>query len=614
MKHSLRILSVLLLLVITGSLSSAFAQSSTRFAFVNKERNLIYIHEGDQKDTLFLPIASQKFGASRLAVLGSAPDGKSLLVAGRIHFAAIGTGEQDSIQGFFRVPIPEHGKPLDSVTMFRDGRILRRVFENTTKVLPLGAITPDGNSWYGIWMSSAPNNPKFIMYHGNFNQNDIFGNLTDTAFTEGADSFDGGYHMTNVTTTADGNMFIFAIIDKLQSGGLEIVRMVRWRPGSQPLLSDITNRIPDLGLEYSPDKSTAFAIRGAGTADNPRLFMAVVTKPDDEEITIYELANLAQPSFGAAASRGTIYRASLPQNYDFFTGYTGNNDDVYAQAPQQGNGGDMMFNRDGSKVIFVTRSFIEDLNTRPQYSAIFEYDISGGSITELYNDVTKEERQPIFVDGTGILPEPPQVVTVTPSNITLPAAIYIGEDTTLVFTIKNTGTVDASIKSVALGSSPGFAITSNSIGATAPYAFTLIPEQEATFTLTFTPTSVGNFNGTMTVSWSDDSSRTVSFSGRGANKPIESVERPYTEVFTLSVSPNPMTSASVVTLKGVETSNVSLELVDATGRAVWNATSKLNAGTESKFDLNAQELSAGSYFLIVRANDVVTMRQVVVTK
>src|SRR5687767_13014302 len=65
MKHSLRFFS-LLLLVIAGSLSSAFAQTSTRFAYVNKERNLIYIHEGEQRDTLFLPNAAQKFGASRL--------------------------------------------------------------------------------------------------------------------------------------------------------------------------------------------------------------------------------------------------------------------------------------------------------------------------------------------------------------------------------------------------------------------------------------------------------------------------------------------------------------------------------------------------------------------
>src|SRR6476661_5404183 len=99
MKHSLRLFSLLILLVMAGTVSSAFAQS-TRFAFVNKERNLIYIHEGDQKDTLFLPVPAQKFRAERIAVLGSSSDGKSLLVGGKIMYAAIGSNLQDSVVGF----------------------------------------------------------------------------------------------------------------------------------------------------------------------------------------------------------------------------------------------------------------------------------------------------------------------------------------------------------------------------------------------------------------------------------------------------------------------------------------------------------------------------------
>lgn len=572
---------------------------------------MIFIHEGSQKDTLFLPVPSQKFRAERLAVLGSAPDGKSLLVGGKIFYAAIGSGFQAEISGFFRVPIPVHGQPLDFATIVSQGKVLRRVDEMTTKILPLGAITPDGQRWYGIWMSAAPNNPNFKIYHGSFNENAEPNNTNvDSVSITGAASFDAGYHMTNVTTTEDGNMAIFAVFDKLQSGGLERAQLVRWVPGNEALLTDITGKINAIGPGPSADKAMAFAVRGVGTSSAPKLQMAVVTETNNDQITIYELQSLSNPSFSSNFIKGTINRSSLSGNRDFFTGYTGNNDDVYAEAPQQGNGGDMMFSRDGTKLIFVVREFPEDQTVRPQNSAIYQYDLSGGVATELWNDPTKEERQPIFVDGTGIIPEPEQLITLTPASINF-GTIRVGTTKTDQFTITNTGTVDANITGVTLGSSPQFTIVANSLGLSAPYTFTLAPAASATFDVRYAPTATGTSTSSFMVTWGTDKSVSNSITGTAS---ASSVARDHTEVFTFGVSPNPLTSASVVTLKGVETSFATLELVDATGRSAWAASSKLTAGSTSTFELNAQSIAAGSYFLIVRAADVQAVRQVVVTK
>ncbi len=615
MKHPLRLFSVLILLVMAGSVSSAFAQS-TRFAFVNKERTLIFIHEGDQKDTLFLPVPAQKFRAERIAVLGSTSDGKSLLVAGQIYYAAIGSGAQAMVQGFFRIPIPEHGKQLDYTTLLTQGKILRQVYEDATKILPLGVITPDGQRWFGTWMSSAPNNPAFTVYHGRFDQN---GDLTttDSAVVTGAAAFDAGYHMSNLTTTEDGVKLLFVVVDKLTSGGLNRARIGRWVPGEEVAFTgdgSLTAQMNSVigGSAPVTDKAFGFAVRGVGSTDAAKLQFAVVTQSNNDEIKIYEIQNVANPVLNANFVKGTITRSALPGNLDFFTGYTGNNGDVYSEAPQQGNGGDMMFSRDGSKLIFVTREFPEDVTIRPQSSAIFEYGLNSGEINLLYNDEAREERQPIFVDGTGIIPEPEQVITVTPNTINF-GTVLVPATKTNTFTITNTGTVDANITGVSLGSAPEFTITANSVGATAPYAFSLAPNATATFDVTFTPTVKGTTTSSFVVTWDTDKSLTQTITGTG-DLDAGSVARDYQEVFTFSVAPNPVQGAAVISLNGVETSNVSLELVDATGRAVWSASSKLNVGATSTFDLNAQNLAAGSYFLVVRAADVQAVGQVMITK
>lgn len=611
MKHSLRLFIVLILLVMAGSVSSAFAQS-TRFAFVNKERNLIYIHEGDQKDTLFLPIAASKFRAERIAVLGSTSDGKSLFIAGKIMFAAIGSGVQDSLVGFFRIPIPEHGKQLSMTQLLTEGKILREVNEEVTKILPLGVITPDNNHWYAIWGSSAPNNPSFTFYHGNFNESAKPDNSNvDTAIVTGQGAFEAGYHTSNVTCTEDGNMGMFVVVDQLLTDGLEKVKIVRWTPGSNPVFTDITSKFPS--SVGSPDKAFAFAIRGIGPSSQAKMQMAVVTEPDNATITIYELQNLANPSFNNP--KATISRSALPNGWDFFTGYTGNSGDVYSQAPQQGNGGDMMFNRDGSKVIFITRESPENELLRAESSAIFEYGLTSGQINLLYNDTKQQERQPIFVDGTGIIPVAEQKLQITPSSLDMGTVLADGQtSSTKRFTIKNIGTIPATISEISMVATPAWVGFSNSLGLSAPYAFTLAPEAEAWFDLTFMPEGGGSSSANIVIKWSADSSRTIVATGSGKEVGGGSVARDYREVFTFSVAPNPVHGAAVISLKGVETSNASLELVDATGRSVWSASSKLNAGATSTFDLNAQNLAAGSYFLIVRANDVQAMSQVVITK
>jgi hypothetical protein len=404
---------------------------------------------------------------------------------------------------------------------------------------------------------------------------------------------------------------MFAVYDKLQSGGLERAQLIRWIPGQPVVLTDFTGKVNSVGPGPSADKAMAFAVRGVGTSASPKIQMAVVTEANDDQITIYEIQNPSNPSFSSNFVKGTISRSALPTNYDFFTGYTQNTGDVYSEAPQQGNGGDMMFNRDGSKVIFVTRSLVEDLNTRPQYSAIYEYGLTSGQIDLLYNDVAQEERQPIFVDGTGIIPEPEQVITVSPNSLNF-GTVNIGTSSTKRVTITNTGTVDANITEVVLGPIAEYAITANSLGLSAPYAFTLAPAASAWFDVTYTPVVAGSPTSGFTVNWATDKSTVISMTGTG--KTVGSVSRHYEEVFTFGVAPNPVKSATTITLKGVETSFATLELVDASGRAVWTASGKLTAGSTSTFEMNAQELAAGSYFLVVRAADVQAVGQVVITK
>lgn len=620
MKHLL-VVRFCVILTTLISLATTISAQDTRFAYVTKERDRIFIKEGDQMDTLFNPVPAQKFRAERLAVLGSTKDGKALLVGGKIFFAAFGSGVQDSVVGFFKIPIP-----FNPASFLSEAKILHRVTENAAKILPLGTLTPDDQEWFGIWQSGGAGGSDFTIYHGKF---DGTGNVVTQKFPVNEDRLQNGYHLSNLTTSVDGKTLFFIAVDKLTSNPTAVnrYRLVRWTPThlqTQFVIGgDFGSSVYNLlggTTDHPSDEAFAFAIRSVQGADGlPRVHMALANEPNNQTITVYEIATQGGglPKFNTPIA--SFSRSALPAGLDFFTGYTGNADDVYSEAPQQGNGGDMMFSRDGTKMIFVVHEDPENILIRNESSAIYQYDFSSGTMTELHNDILRQERQPIFVDGTGVVIEEPGVrgyVELSAQNFAL-GNIGVGKDTTFRITITNPSDSVVQVDAVAIVQIlPGYEIVANEKGLSAPYSFELAQEQSTWFDVKFAPTGVGQYNGGFTVQFETDSTRAAFLSGSGVVVDVEAVQRSHKELFNLNIAPNPMRGNSTVTLTGVEPSEYRLRLMDVSGKVIHEQTGRFQSGERVSIGLNGESLglSAGSYILSIEADGVQATRQIVVVE
>ena len=96
----------------------------------------------------------------------------------------------------------------------------------------------------------------------------------------------------------------------------------------------------------------------------------------------------------------------------------------------------------------------------------------------------------IPLSGTAV--RPPAVLTASPTSLTY-TNVTVGQTSSQTETLTNTGGTSATISAVA-ASGTGFSIS----GITPPV--TLTPGQSTSFTVTFAPTCVSTFTGTVTVS------------------------------------------------------------------------------------------------------------------
>ncbi|MGA7512838.1 MAG: choice-of-anchor D domain-containing protein [Candidatus Sulfotelmatobacter sp.] len=112
----------------------------------------------------------------------------------------------------------------------------------------------------------------------------------------------------------------------------------------------------------------------------------------------------------------------------------------------------------------------------------------------------------VALSGTAVAPA---TLTATPTSLTF-ASVPLGQNQTQTETVKNTGGVNAAI-SAATASGTGFSV----VGISTP--LTLTPGQSTSFSVTFTPSSAGNFSGSVSItSDASNPSLTIPLNGSGA--------------------------------------------------------------------------------------------------
>src|SRR5271170_573311 len=111
----------------------------------------------------------------------------------------------------------------------------------------------------------------------------------------------------------------------------------------------------------------------------------------------------------------------------------------------------------------------------------------------------------VALSGTAVAPA---TLTATPTSLTF-TSIPLGQNQTQTETVKNTGGVNATI-SAATASGTGFSLS----GISTP--LTLTPGQSTSFSVTFTPSSAGNFSGSVSItSDASNPSLTIPLNGSG---------------------------------------------------------------------------------------------------
>lgn len=206
-------------------------------------------------------------------------------------------------------------------------------------------------------------------------------------------------------------------------------------------------------------------------------------------------------------------------------------------------------------------------NQSTTFGVVFAPTTAGGSAGTLSITISGSSTTlDIALSGTGVTPA---TLTATPASLTF-TNVIVGQNQSQTGTVKNTGGMSATI-SLATVAGTGFSIS----GITTPV--TLTPGQSASFSVTFTPQSAGNFSGSVAIA-------------SNASNPALSVTLVGSAIAqstgTLSVSP--VSAGSVV----VGTSGTQTGTLTATGASVSVTSFSLSGTNPSEFSISGLSLPA----------------------
>lgn len=184
----------------------------------------------------------------------------------------------------------------------------------------------------------------------------------------------------------------------------------------------------------------------------------------------------------------------------------------------------------------------------------------------------------------------------------------INETKTGTETIQVTNTGDEALVISAINFKTG---TNFKVKGSTP--LTIDAGQKVNVSVEFTPTEVKNYTDVITIVSNDKANpnSVVTVMGIGISG-TASVSGIIPNVFTMTVGPNPVVNNSEIRLEINGSVNLNLELIDATGRVV--RTIYNGVSTSNTLDLNAAQLSSGTYYLNANVNGKTTQLPVVVTK
>lgn len=621
-----------IILTYSSSIAQTTVDEGAVIAYVNSDRTqILTVRKDSSPKVLFQSTNSIKL--KDLAVLASTKDGKSLLIGGTFLYKRSG-GAPDSVLGFVRIDSPFALKNKDGFEYtitnnrkfigFNGGETPHKILKqidpsfDVRKILPLGVLSDNEQDWYGTWAKNAAGN-EVIFYHGKFDG-------STTADSGRAVLVQGGYpqgefHMTNLAVGKDG-MMLAVVVDRLSSDNQQRAMLHRWIPGTQNngngiyQMSDLSPQIKGLQPAWNLDSSFGATLRIVRGAALPTAEIGLMLTPGD--ITFREF-RYDGASIGALVDNGrSIPRQALPDSVFFFVGRTvapafNNEGETLPVHQRHNNGGDMMFSQTGDSVVFITSSAEEgDYAASPKKSGIWIFDIPAQQTYFVFNDVTKMERQPIFMGyKLKVIPPPPQgYIVLTPDTLKFDT-VSIGYSQSRTTMISNPSVNGVSI-SVGLPSNDNFLVT----GA-APD--TLVGGASGTLTVLFAPTDKTPQMGEIVITYANDSVKKLILMGMGKDTVTGAVGEEVLGRFDVTVHPNPFSGIAKVDVQYDGTEGLNMYLADVLGRQYTISTSRLwnlRKDAVEQFEINSSALGLvpGNYTLFVKNGERTIARQIVLVR
>jgi hypothetical protein len=483
-------------------------------------------------------------------------------------------------------------------------------------VIPTGAIAPDDQHWYATWCAAAPGTPQLWFFHGSLKKSDLAGiaPVDQVQYVDGQTGNSGivsDFHMTNLGVSPNSGMMLAVVVDNLANSvdGAKY-HAITWTPATSIFTCrDFQTIVSHFGGD-NLDFHMGFGIRSEADGQTADLIMPL---DSDGDLGLVNYNYTQGGSVGIAQPSSYISKGALPSGEYFFDYLPGT--EQVPTGVMRGNAGDIQFIGNSDSLLFVTHDINEAGNQ--EKSELFLYD--GTTAKSLYNFAHKQELDPVFMPAVaGVVKPPPTPGYISTSTQSLNFGTHgVPGDSSLTVTFQNPSGKSVEINSATITGSNAadFTVVSDTKG---PLPLDSLTAGDAIgFLIKYTASKPPHAsNASLVVKFANsDSSRSISLSG--ASKDTASNVGVSTSVLPslrLSVTPNPFTNSTKITIEAAQDGMMNLEVRDVLGRVVYTAKPEMIGAGESRsinFDAHGLGLADGVYYLNANIGGASLTRQLV---
>lgn len=227
---------------------------------------------------------------------------------------------------------------------------------------------------------------------------------------------------------------------------------------------------------------------------------------------------------------------------------------------------------------------------------------------KIKSNAENDPEKQITLTGTGIKASTGPVATLNKQSIEF-TETNVDETSEQTFEISNTGNEALTVTNITV---PG---AYSNVFVIDPTSFSIAVNKKQEVKVTFNPSEEGTFATNMTiVSNAKNSPTTLPISAEAVVGVDDFTVK--SEIISLVAGPNPFASQTKIELilNGTINRTIEISMIDANGQTVKSIENGTFIPGSYNFDLNANELASGTYFVVAKTKDFTTQIPVVIVK